>query len=96
MLVNVINQKVVVNGSCGITSNAEYSPASQGIQDINIRIAIIKEYEQNMIPRIIDFKKIIGTKEWENYWNEYEEIKLKMKEVTITADKIKEIIRNAT
>ena len=71
-------------------SDAEKSPKTRKIPDINKRIQLIENYEKNFKTQKVDLEKIAGSQLWEKYMDAYESIISKMKAAQKIMDEIKE------
>lgn len=72
-----------------IISDAKLSPKNRKIPDINRRISRLEKYEGWKHVEKIDFKNIVGTKLWEQHWNNCEKLHDMMRESQALAAKIK-------
>lgn len=75
-----------------MVSDARLSPKSKGIVDLKDRISRLEAYEKWHHRPPVDFKSIVGEKNWKQHWENHEEIVSLMKESQIHADKIKTVI----
>lgn len=73
--------------------NADLSPTTRGIKDIDERIERLKDYEREFKPRIYDFEEIVGKTDWDNYWKELDDVIDVMKKAQSASDIIKKKIR---
>lgn len=73
--------------------DAELSPTTRGIKDIDDRIERLKDYEEKFEPRIYDFEKIVGKTDWDTYWKELDDVIDVMKKAQGASDIIKKKIR---
>lgn len=73
--------------------DAELSPTTRGIKDIDERIERLKDYETEFMPRIYDFEEIVGKTDWDNYWKELDDVIDVMKKAQGASDIIKKKIR---
>lgn len=78
-----------------IYSNAEKSPKTKGVTDLDERVKRLEEYEQQFTCARYDFKAIVGEELWNEHMNNREKILELMKKAQITSDKIKQIIDQA-
>lgn len=72
-----------------MTSEAELSPRTRGVADINRRISIIEKYEKAFKKNVINLEEIVGTELWNHYWRKYEEVIKTMREAQETMNQIK-------
>src|SRR5262249_4131316 len=52
-----------------IFSKARLSPTGRGVVDVEQRAARLEAFEQWRPPRQIDFDRLLGAQEWEQYWS---------------------------
>lgn len=76
-------------------SNAKLSPKTRKVSDLDEKIQRLEAYESKYIPIIIDFEKVVGTKAWNQHWENCEKIQKLMQESQKHSDKIKETIKNS-
>lgn len=75
-------------------SNAELSPSSRHIADVEQRIKRLDDYEKKYNPIKIDFEEIVGKDMLEKHWANCKAICDSMQESQKHSDKIREIIKN--
>ena len=75
-----------------ITSDANLSPKSKGVKDIQARIERLKAYEGWRPRAPLDFSGIVGDEYWRQHWNNHDNIVVSMKESQDLADKLKALI----
>ncbi len=73
-------------------SNANHSPHSRNIPDIEYRIQKLEEFERRYPPIKLDFEKIVGTQNWEHHWENCRKIHDLMRESQEFSDEIKKCI----
>lgn len=76
-------------------SNAELSPFSRRIPDIEHRIKRLENYERQYTPIRLDFEKIVGKDMWQQHWTNCQALRALMQESQKHSDKLKAIIHNA-
>ena len=76
-------------------SNAELSPFSRRIPDIELRIKRLEDYEQQYTPIKLDFEEIVGKDMWQQHWANCRDVHDLMQKSQIHSDKLKAIIHNA-
>ena len=76
-------------------SDAEKSPKTRKIRDINKRIQLIENYEKNFKPQKVDLEKIAGSQLWKEYMDAYESIISQMKAAQMIMDEIKKKTSNS-
>lgn len=76
-------------------SNAELSPRSRGIPDIEYRIKKLEEFEFRYKPIKLNFPQIVGAEAWEQHWDNCRKLHTLMQESQKHSDKIKELIKNS-
>jgi hypothetical protein len=54
-----------------IMSSAPRSPKSRGVEQLEMRIARLEQYEQWRQPQKLDFRAICGDELWEKHWNNW-------------------------
>lgn len=70
-------------------SDANFSPHTRKIPDIEQRIKNLEEFESNFSPIKLDFEKIVGEKEWTQHWENCQKIHTLMQQSQKHADTIK-------
>lgn len=70
-------------------SDAEKSPKTRKIPDINKRIQLIEKYENLFKPHKVELEKIAGNQLWKKYMDAYESIISQMKDAQKIMDEIK-------
>lgn len=101
--ISEINNLVPACGKCNqskgnsnwkkwIKGNAQLSPHTRKIVDLNERIKRLEAYEKWSRPRKIDFEKIVGKEKWERHWNNCEHLHEQMRESQKLSDEIKKAI----
>lgn len=75
-------------------SDAEKSPKTREISDINKRIQLIEKYEKIFKPQKVNLEKIAGSPLWEKYMKAYESIISQMNAAQIIMDEIKKKTSN--
>lgn len=78
-----------------IVSNANLSPKTRGIPDLEERIERLERYEETFEPVRIDFKEIVGDELWDEHWRNYEAVITAMEEARETSDIVKKLIAQA-
>lgn len=80
-----------------ITGTSKKSPKGRGISDIDSKINIIKQYEDwcDTMRKVIDIKKIVGSKDWDIHWKNHDQIIELMKKMQKHSDKLKNKISNS-
>ena len=73
-------------------SDAAQSPKTRNIEDIEERIARLKEYEIKYPPVKIDFEKIVGEEMWKQHWDNCRKLHEMMHESQKHSDIIKDKI----
>lgn len=73
-------------------SDANYSPHSRNIPDIEYRIQKLEEFERRYPPIKLDFEKIVGAQSWEHHWENCRKIHDLMRESQEYSDEIKKCI----
>ena len=71
-------------------SNAEKSPKTRGIPDLEKRIQIIEKYDNYFKKKIINLEEIAGKDLWEKYQRAYDSIIFNMESAQKIMDEIKE------
>lgn len=71
-----------------INSSASLSPKSKGISDLDDRIKRLEKYETWGNPTCVDFKKIVGEKNWDKHWDNCEKVQSVMRDAQVLADEI--------
>lgn len=75
-------------------SDAEKSPKTRGIVDIESRIEKLKEYDR-LAKKNIDIESIVGTDEWEKHWKNCDLIIAQMREAQLYSDMLKKKISDS-
>jgi hypothetical protein len=78
-----------------ITSSADLSPKTRGIQDIEDRIKRLTEYENWGSPVRVNIEEIVGSALWKQHWANCERIQSMMRESQVLAEEINQIIKKA-
>ena len=73
-------------------SNAEKSPKTRGIKDLDRRIEIIENYDKYFQKRIINLEELAGKELWEKYQRAYDSIIFNMESAQKIMDEIKKRI----
>ena len=73
-------------------SNAEKSPKTRGIKDLDRRIEIIENYDKHFQKRIINLEELAGKELWEKYQRAYDSIIFNMESAQNIMDEIKKKI----
>ena len=81
-----------MNWKTWMLGTAPLSPHSRQIPDIEYRIAKLEEFEQHYTPVRLDFEKIVGTKMWEQHWENCLKLHNLMQESQKHSDTIKKLI----
>jgi hypothetical protein len=81
-----------------ILSDANLSPKTRGVQDLNQRISNIEDYinfweTKKRVHKIDDYKRIIGSEKWEEYLNSYKCVIDAMNEGNKLITDIKELLK---
>lgn len=78
-----------------IVSDANKSPRTRGITDIDVRIHRLNSYMNWMPPTIIDFQAVVGSELWEKHWANCRNIHSELIESQLISDQIKEKLSQA-
>lgn len=78
-----------------IVSDANLSPKTRGISDLQDRIGRLERYETTFEPMRIDFREIVGDELWDEHWHNYEAVITAMEDARATSDKVRELIAQA-
>ena len=76
-----------------IVSDAEKSPKTRKIKDLDKRIKIIENYDLTFPKKQIDVEALVGEDIWQKYQESYEKIILEMQKAQSIMDNIKSIIK---
>lgn len=76
-------------------SNAKLSPTGRGVAGVEQRITCLEKYVNWKQPTRLDFAKVIGRDEWEQYWGLCEEINHDLKAAQKVADELRTRIGQA-
>ena len=79
-----------------INSDAQLSPKTRGINDLEQRIERLHLYEKKYKPWVINVEEIVGFELWEQHKSNYKKLIALMKECQETSDIIKQMIYKAT
>lgn len=82
------------NWKLWITSEANLSPASRGIKNIENRIAKLTDYEKWEIPTKIDFETVVGEEKWQQHWDNWQLVIDTMEKSQILANEIMGLLVN--
>ena len=78
-----------------IVSEAKLSPKSRGIEDIELRIQRLRQYESWGAPTIVDFEAIVGKEIWQKHWENWETVQTTMRQAQVLANEINRTIANS-
>lgn len=76
-----------------IHSNAPRSPKTRGIEDLDVRIQRLTEYENWRPAPPVDFRSLVGADLWDAHWQNWERVLAAMQESQFLAAEIRERIR---
>lgn len=76
-----------------IISDAEKSPKTRMVKDLDKRIKIIEKYDLSFPKHRIDIEALVGEDIWQKYQESYEKIILEMQKAQAIMDNIKSIIK---
>jgi hypothetical protein len=79
-----------------IVSDANKSPRSRGITDVDARIDRLNGYMSWLAPTTIDFKAVVGNELWQKHWDNCRGIHSQLVESQIISNQIKEKLSQAT
>ena len=72
-----------------LLGKAPRSPSGRGVADVAQRVERLEAYERWRAPTQLDFAKIIGQDEWDQYWAMWEAVNGQLKECQRVADGLK-------
>ncbi|PAD35827.1 HNH endonuclease [Terribacillus saccharophilus] len=72
-----------------ILSDARLSPKTRAVEHLDVLVNQLEKYESWSRPTIVDFEKVVGSKVWEEHWENCERIHRLMKESQQLSDYIK-------
>lgn len=73
-----------------IVSDANKSPRTRGVTDIDVRIHRLNSYMNWIPPTIIDFQAVVGNELWQKHWANCTSIHSQLIESQIISEQIKE------
>jgi len=76
-------------------SEASESPKSRNISDLVERISRLEEYERWKSVQKIDFKDIVGSDLWHEYWEYHDKLHALMREAQIAQNRLREMINSS-
>lgn len=77
-------------------SDAELSPKTRGIKDLDKRIKIIENYDKHFKKQRINLEEVAGKKLWEKYQKAYNSVIFNMESAQEIMDEIKQKLTNST
>lgn len=104
--ISEINNLVPACGKCNqskgnkywkdwILSDAQLSPKSRNIPNLDIIIERLENFEKQTTPIKIDFECIVGRELWQKHWDNCVKLHEQMRECQIVSEQIREIISQA-
>ena len=69
-------------------SDANLSPKTKAVQDIDARIKNLQNYESWGTPTNMDFESIVGKEVWDQHWENWEKVQKIIRESQLIAEKI--------
>lgn len=57
-----------------IIGNSNLSPKNKGVEDLDLKIDRLLEYEEKFVPIKIDLESLIGDENWKVHWENYERV----------------------
>ncbi|MDD6564522.1 MAG: HNH endonuclease [Clostridiales bacterium] len=78
-----------------ILSDAQLSPKTRNIPDLDKRIEKLESFEKQTHPIKIDFERIVGSELWKKHWDNCAQLHNYMRECQIVSEQIREIISDA-
>ena len=76
-----------------IVSSAKLSPKTRGVKDLDSKIKRLEKFEKWKEIKPLDFKKIVGTRNWNLHWSNHQKILDLMKECQKHSDEMKKLIQ---
>lgn len=76
-------------------SNANLSPATRGVTDIENRILCLDRYEVEMHPKCLDFVTLVGEEKWNTYETARKQLIAEMENTQKLSSEIKRIVLHA-
>jgi len=71
-----------------IISDANLSPKSRGVTDLDKRIEYLIAYEKWGEPTLVDFEAVVGKEKWTQHWANWELVQSTMREAQELATEI--------
>lgn len=78
-----------------ILSDAQLSPKTRRIANLDLLIKRLENFEQQSKPIKLNFEAIVGEKLWEEHWNNCSHLHNQMRECQELSDKIKVLIKES-
>lgn len=75
-----------------IVSDAPLSPKARNVENLDIKMKKLEKFEKWRKVQCLDFKKMIGAKNWDAHWGNHQKILAMMKECQKHSDHVKKII----
>ncbi|NTW29536.1 MAG: HNH endonuclease [Coriobacteriia bacterium] len=72
---------------------AKLSPHTRGVADLESRIASLERYEEWRTPLRVDFEQLAGGTLWTKHWDNHYRLMDLVSECQVTADEIKQLVR---
>lgn len=73
--------------------DAERSPKTRGVTDLEDKVARLEKYERWSRPTKLDFEELVGSEIWDRYWNTWESLTGSMAEAQALSNEIKRIVK---
>jgi HNH endonuclease len=68
------------------------SPSARKISDLEARVIRLEAYEKWRVPTKMDFEAIIGTTEWEAYWQLWTDVNDQLRKCQAVADSLRKLV----
>jgi hypothetical protein len=104
--ISEINNLVPACGKCNqskgnkdwkkwILSNATLSPKTRGVQNLELIVKRLEEFENQISPTKLDFESIVGKECWDTHWKNCLNLHKQMKESQELSNKIRELLKQS-
>jgi len=74
--------------STWMVSDAKLSPKSRGVENLELRMQRLTDYENWGEPIVVDFEAIVGKEKWEQHWVNWELVQSTMRKAQLLATEI--------
>lgn len=75
-----------------MTGKAPRSPRARGIRNLEARLDRLARYEAWRPPTHVDFQHVLGTEEWQEYWETWKQLIVSMRTAQDVADKLRDVV----